>query len=301
MPMPPFGEMPSLLERADWPLPQGMMPAGTGPLLAVAGVPAHPSNVVHVHMRRDGGPAQLIRAMPEATPWQQGTQWFRATLPVLDPGRRLDYRLELSRAGRRLVSLPTDGSWLTVTGDAVAAPRTAGQSPAYAGEAPSSASVPRWAYDLSFFAALTLNLRPEIIGATPEGYRIDFFVESGHVLGPRFNATVRRREGGDWMCIRRDGIGVLDVRLTFETADGALILDKAGGVFDLGPDGYARVAAGHLSGSPPVYVTSTWSTAHPAWHWLNRCQGFGIGRVVLEKLQVQCDVYIPQVLGPAAG
>jgi hypothetical protein len=296
MRMPPFGEMPSLLERADWPLPRGMMPAGTGPLLAVAGTPAHPSDVVHVHMRRDGGPAQVIRAMPEATPWQEGSQWFRAALPVLDPGRRLDYRVELSRAGRPLATLPADGSWLTVTGDAPAPPRPTGQVSSQVGESPSSAGAPRWAYELSFFAALTLNLRPEIIGATPEGYRIDFFVESGQVLGPRFNATVRRREGGDWMCIRRDGIGVLDVRLTFETSDGALILDRAGGVFDLGPDGYARVAAGQLSGSPPVYVDSTWSTAHPAWQWLNRCQGFGIGRVVLETLQVQCDVYIPQVL-----
>ena len=120
-----------------------------------------------------------------------------------------------------------------------------------------------------------------------------------HPVEPRDRSrlmVVRRREGGDWMTIRRDGIGVLDVRLTWETPDGALILDRAGGVFDLGPDGYAKVAAGQFTGTPPVYVTSTWSTAHPNWQWLNRRQGFGVGRVVLEELQVQADVYLPQVL-----
>lgn len=159
-----------------------------------------------------------------------------------------------------------------------------------------SGAVPRWDYRLDFFAALTINLRPEDLGETPDGYRINFFVESGRVVGPRIDAVVRR-DGGDWMCIRRDGIGVLDVRTTYETSDGALILDRAGGVFDLGNDGYAKVAAGQLRGTPEFYATPTFMTAHPKWLWLNRLQGFGVGRVVLEKLQVQCDIYIPRVLG----
>jgi hypothetical protein len=155
--------------------------------------------------------------------------------------------------------------------------------------------VPRWRYDLQFFAALTINLRAEILGETPDGYRINFFVASGRVVGPRIDAVVHR-DGGDWMCIRRDGIGVIDVRTTYETSDGALILDRAGGVFDLGPDGHAKVAAGQFSGWPPFYATPTFMTAHPNWTWLNRLQGFGIGRVDLANLQVQCDIYIPQVL-----
>jgi hypothetical protein len=97
------------------------------------------------------------------------------------------------------------------------------------------------------------------------------------------------------MAIRPDGIGMVNILITYETADKALILERAGGIFDLGPGGYAKVVAGQLTGSPPFYATPTWSTAHPNWKWLNRCQGFGIGRVVLEKLQVQCDIYIPEV------
>jgi hypothetical protein len=159
----------------------------------------------------------------------------------------------------------------------------------------SSVGTPRWAYDLTFFAALTVNLRSEVVGATPEGYRINFFVKDGTVIGPRISAVVHP-DGGDWMCIRPDGIGVVDIKITYTTTDGAIILEQAGGYFDLGPDGYAKVVAGEFTGAPPLYATPTWATASPQWQWLNRCQGYAFGRVVLAELQVQADIYIPRVL-----
>ena len=72
-------------------------------------------------------------------------------------------------------------------------------------------------------------------------------------------------------------------------------------MFDLGPDGYAMVTAGRYEGAPPFYATPTWSTAHPDWAWLNRKQGIGFGRVELSRLQVQCDIYLPEVDGRATG
>ena len=103
------------------------------------------------------------------------------------------------------------------------------------------------------------------------------------------------------MCIRPDGIGVLDVKITYRTRDGALILDEAGGVFDLGPDGYAMVAAGRFEGEPPFCATPRWFTAHPDWTWLNRIQGIAVGRVVMSRLQLQGDIYLPHVGGRLAG
>jgi hypothetical protein len=214
-------------------------------------------------------------------------------LPPVGSDRRLDYRLALSRAGQQLATLPADGSWLSV----VAAPAAEPQPSPPPGTPPGQ---PRWAYDLTFFAALTVDLRAEVLGATPEGYRINFFVKDGTVRGPSIDAVVLP-EGGDWMCIRTDGIGMVDICITYQTTDGALILERAGGVFDLGPDGYANVAAGQFNGSPPFYATPSWETAHPDWQWLNRRQGFGVGRVVLEELQVRCDIYLPQVGGPLTG
>jgi Protein of unknown function (DUF3237) len=286
-----FGQAALLLSRQDLPLPAGVVPAGTAPVVAIAVEPKHPSNVVLVQVRRDGGPATFLRAVPEAEPFQAGRQWYRTALPSLDEGQCVDYRIELARAGQQIARLPADGSWLTVTGQ-----RDAAVLSAEPGRASSITGAAMWSYDLSFFATLIVNLRAEILGETPEGYRVNFFVQGGRVVGPRINAVVRP-EGGDWMAIRSDGIGMVDIRITYETSDGALIYEHAGGVFDLGPDGYAKVTAGQFTGSPPFYPTPSWTTAHPNWKWLNRCQGFGIGRVVLDDLQVQCDVYIPQVLG----
>jgi Protein of unknown function (DUF3237) len=285
-----FGQAPSLLSRQDLSLPEGVVPAGTAPVVSVAVEPKHPSNVVLVQVRNNGGPATFLRAVSETEPFQAAQQRYRAALPIVDDGRRVDYRVELTRAGQLLARLPADGSWLTVTGQ-----RAVAALSAEPGRGPSVTGAAIWGYDLSFFATLIVNLRAEILGETPEGYRVNFFVKNGRVVGPHINAVVRP-EGGDWMAIRSDGIGMVDIRITYETSDGALIYEHAGGVFDLGADGYAKVASGQFTGSPPFYPTPSWSTAHPNWKWLNRCQGFGIGRVVLDNLQVQCDIYIPQVL-----
>jgi hypothetical protein len=287
-----FREAASFFERSA--LPAGAVSPGTAPVVAVAAAPRHPSNAVLVQMRRDGGPAQPVRGMPETAPLKEGAQWFRAIFPHLDKGRRIDYQVELIRAGQLLATLPADGSWLTVIGGSDEAAPSGGRSPVHSTGASPSPGAPRWAFDLPFFAALTVNLRPEILGETPEGYRINFFVENGRVRGPRIDAVVRR-DGSDWIQVRPDGIVKPDIRLTLETADGALILYRAGGVCDFGSDGYAKAAAGQFTGCPPFYATPTFVTAHPDWTWLNRCQGFGIGRVVMEELQVQYDIYLPRV------
>jgi hypothetical protein len=291
---------PALYELDDMPLPRGHVPRGTQPEVVVGTSPAHPSNRVDVQVRDGGGgPTRLLRTAHRAAagrtpPGSLGpTQWFTAYLPTVGPARRLDYRLALSRAGQQLATLPSDGSWFSV--ESAPAPDRQPEAPAV-----TAPGQPRWAYDLSFFAALTVDLRAEVLGATPEGYRINFFVKDGNIRGPSIDAVVLP-EGGDWMCIRPDGIGMVDISITYQTADQALILERAGGVFDLGPDGYAEVAAGRFSGSPPFYATPSWSTAHPNWQWLNRRQGFGVGRVVLDELQVRCDIYLPTVGDSLAG
>jgi hypothetical protein len=233
--------------------------------------------------------------MPQDTLSEEGRQWYLAALPAVDEGRHVDYRIELIRAGQRLATLPTDGSWLTVTGQRRPVPSSVEQLRVQPAPAPSSAAAPFWTYNLTFFATLTAQLRPEVIGETPEGHRINFFIQSGRVVGSRIDAMIRP-DGGDWICVRSDGIARPDVHITLEMADGALVLYRAGGVCDLGSDGYATIAAGQFVGCAPYYATPTFLTAHPNWKWLNRCQGVGIGRVVLEDLRVECDIYLPQVL-----
>jgi hypothetical protein len=132
------------------------------------------------------------------------------------------------------------------------------------------------------------------MGEAPDGFRINVFVKDGTVIGPAINATVQP-SGGDYMIIRKDGIGEANIKCTYRTQDGAFILEEANGRLDLGPDGYAKMVARRFEGRPPVAVTPRWTTAHPQWMWLNRCQGFAMGRVVMDQLQVQYDMYIPIV------
>lgn len=272
---------PALRERPDQPLPRGRVSAGRDPVVAVAADHAHPEDAVVVLVRHGSAPAQLRRAAAVAAPAGEPVRWFNARLPTVADGDTVDYRAELLRHGRRLATLPTDGTWLRVTG-----------APALAAPEPG----PGWPFDLEFFATFTASGRLEVIGETPEGHRIDFLVSGGQVAGPGVDG-VMQAGGGDWLRVRRDGVAVLDIRAAYRTGDGAMISYRATGVLELGPDGHARAVGGRLSGTAPCYVTPTFLTADPRWRWLNRVQGFGIGRALLDEARVCYDVHLPRVGG----
>src|SRR6266404_1579312 len=65
-----------------------------------------------------------------------------------------------------------------------------------------------------------VRLPPEVIGPTPDGIRVNFYVTGGEVDGPKLKGKVAP-VGADWLLIRRDGIAILDVRATIESHDGA--------------------------------------------------------------------------------
>src|SRR5258706_8960594 len=63
---------------------------------------------------------------------------------------------------------------------------------------------------------------PQKIGAVPHGTRVTAPIASGQFEGPRLRGKVLPG-GGDWTLLRADGVLELDLRLTLETDDGALI------------------------------------------------------------------------------
>jgi hypothetical protein len=137
--------------------------------------------------------------------------------------------------------------------------------------------------------AVTLN-PPEVIGPVPEGIRANFYVSSGEVKGPKVYGKFRS-VGGDWLTLRTDGVGILDVRATIETREEALIYVSYTGVGDLGEDAYERFLWGEVGGIVPLRVVPRFLTAHPGYQWLNRLQCMGIGEANLERLEVGYDVY----------
>src|SRR2546426_11515591 len=75
---------------------------------------------------------------------------------------------------------------------------------------------------------------PQKIGAVPHGTRVTAPIASGHFEGPRLRGKVLPG-GGDWTLLRGDGVLELDLRLTLETDDGALIHMTSEGLRDRKP------------------------------------------------------------------
>ena len=141
-----------------------------------------------------------------------------------------------------------------------------------------------------FSYAATLQEPFEIIGPVAEGLRINVYVTGGEVTGPKVQGKLLA-VGADWLTIRRDGIGVLDVRTTIETHDGALIYMSYNGFGDFGEDGYDKFMANEPPVITPLRVVSRFQTSHPDYTWLSRLQCINIGEVDLSKPLASYDVY----------
>src|SRR5438046_957124 len=81
------------------------------------------------------------------------------------------------------------------------------------------------------------------IGAVPHGTRVTAPIARGHFEGPRLRGKVLPG-GGDWTLLRGDGVLELDLRLTLETHDGALIHMTFEGIRRVGPDALAALPRG---------------------------------------------------------
>jgi hypothetical protein len=131
---------------------------------------------------------------------------------------------------------------------------------------------------------------PEIIGPLAEGIRANVYIIDGEVSGPRLRGRIRPG-GGDWLQLRPDGIGILDVRGTFELEDGALIYTSYSGVADLGPNGYSAFLEGKAASRVRLRIAPRYQTGHPNYGWINRLQCIGVGEVDLEQMKVSYDIY----------
>jgi hypothetical protein len=136
----------------------------------------------------------------------------------------------------------------------------------------------------------TVRVPPEVIGPVPEGIRANFYVTGGEMSGPMIRGTVLP-VGADWLVIRRDGVGVLDVRVTMQTHDGALIYAPIMGVADLGSGGYDKFLQGNLPAKIAIRAAPRFQTAHPNYLWLNRLQCLNVGEIDTATGIVKYDVY----------
>ena len=116
------------------------------------------------------------------------------------------------------------------------------------------------------------------IGAVPHGTRVTALIASGQFEGPRLRGKVLPG-GGDWTLLRGDGVLELDLRVTLETDDGALIHMASFGLRHGPPEVIAALARGEAVDPATYYFRTTprFETAHPKYVFLNRLLAVSTG------------------------
>src|SRR5262245_32486464 len=112
---------------------------------------------------------------------------------------------------------------------------------------------------------------PQKLGAVPQGTRIIAPIAGGSFQGPRLRGKVVPG-GGDWTLLRPDGVLELDLRITLETDDGALIYMTSFGLRHGPPEVLAALSRGE-SVDPSKYYFRTaprFETSAPQYAFLNR-------------------------------
>ena len=148
----------------------------------------------------------------------------------------------------------------------------------------------RLEYRLEYLFSVTVKFSRERIGPLPEGIRGNFYITGGEISGPKVRGKVRP-VGGDWAILQTDGMGIIDVRETIETEDGALISATYTGVADMGEDGYQMALQGKPRPRYSVRCAARYRSAHPNYRWINRLQCLAIGQMDAERSEGHFDIY----------
>jgi Protein of unknown function (DUF3237) len=121
------------------------------------------------------------------------------------------------------------------------------------------------------------TLRPQPIGPTPDGMRIDVEFEGDLDPGGRLTGHLK---AVNYVTVRGDGVQLVDVRGTISRSDGAVVSFMANGI--------TVPAAG---GSAVVRDAATYQTASSDLEWLNRTIGFIGGTADLRTGELRLAAY----------
>ena len=126
---------------------------------------------------------------------------------------------------------------------------------------------------------------PIHIGQTPRGYRVITPLVGGTVKGPKINGEALAI-GADWMLIRPDGYGELDVRSTIKTDDGETIYSYYKGLLKIDMEIMARIQNNEEVDPSEYYfrTTPTFETGSEKYGWLNQIVSVGVGKLGNKKV-----------------
>lgn len=273
----------------DTPCPDEDGAPRTGQSVIAAVKPGSVGNVVNVRYRVGTGPERVTAAYEIGRNYSLDVQYFRAALPPLLEGDLVEYVPVVTCSGRQAPApnkTEAFSSRFRLADPAPAVPEP--------GSPPRNSDVgPKFTPEFKFVASVKVfvSKTPEVIGDTPDGLRINYFLDGGGVTGPDLQAHFLPR-GTDYLTIRRDGVAILQVRATMKTNDGALITEENTGFLDMGQGGYERALRGEFPDYAALQVAPKFMTAHANYLWMNRHEFIGVGRVSTVDDLVEYDLYV---------
>ena len=122
--------------------------------------------------------------------------------------------------------------------------------------------------------------QPIFVGPGPAGMRLVGPVAEGTFEGERLRGTMVG-PGADWLVVRPDGWGNIDVRLQLQTHDGAVIYVSYTGLIDV----TEKLQNALVGGATTEYGEQYWrttprlETGDPRYAWVNHTLFLGEGRV----------------------
>ena len=114
------------------------------------------------------------------------------------------------------------------------------------------------------------------VGRTPFGSRLIGEIRAARWEGERFRAKMVGAAAADWAVVGDDDLLAIDVRMTLETDDGALVFVRYDGFLDGRAD-------------PPVRSAMRFETADPRYAWIGRTVFIGCG--TWDGVQVRYEVF----------
>jgi hypothetical protein len=119
---------------------------------------------------------------------------------------------------------------------------------------------------------------PQKLGSVPHGTRLIVPVTGGDFEGPRLRGKILPG-GGDWLLLRADGVLELDLRITLETDDHALIYMTFQGLRHGPADAIAALGRGEVVDPARYYFRTVprFETSAETYAFLNRIITIGVG------------------------
>ena len=140
----------------------------------------------------------------------------------------------------------------------------------------------------SFYGDLA---NPIDLGSTPYGHRMIVEVKGGAFEGEKLKGTIRPLSGGEWATVYEDHI-FLDVRLTFETHDGACIYVEYTGRAEI-TENLLKALSGEDAktefGETYFFTNPRMQTGDERYKWVNSAFCVAQGRALPNR--VEYNVY----------